>query len=43
MHWFLEVNFWVIFVGGIRMIVIDGVIDFDIFADIEHIVVKEWI
>ena len=39
--WFLEVDFRVVFVGLMRVVVVDGVIDFDIFAEIEHNVLRE--
>ena len=38
---FLEVDFRVVFVGWMGVVVVDGVIDFDIFAEIEHIVLRE--
>ena len=38
---FLKVNFRAVFVGLMRVVVVDGVIDFDIFAEIEHNVLRE--
>ena len=40
-NWFLEVHFRAVFVGLMWVVVVDGVIDFDIFAEIEHNVLRE--
>ena len=40
-HWFLEVCFGEGFGLGIGVVVVDGVIDFNVFAEIEHVVADD--